>query len=477
MTRLLFALLLFSISCFALTPPEVVLVVNSASTLDTDGNSRADWRDVVLWYAAVHTDWDTAQVCSVRTYDDQDDMPWDFISNEIDTSDDYGQSVEVAKNINHDYILDDLCATFTARGWWGQKKCAVLVMGLWLRTQHNGTWTATCGSSPAASIIWSLDDIVRVFARPAFAWNSAWNIDGLWTNAYRAATNGGTLREFVPGKYANYSIQDGNDSLAQWLLVSRLDGLHVDDVRGMITRAASATPLTWDGATTWTANGWAVIDQDSTVANDSAWFTPYSSGYTNEWGNPNRLRADLVSAFGDDQILYDSTRGTTGANPDTITAHMGSGSEQVPGGNVLFYYNNSRHSNPQLTRMHYYNLTMSIANGALVMDAGSFNCTALHDTTLRGDGQPLLVEAIRAGFTYAAGQVCEPTTGYYVSPRYAGQAFVGKYASIAQVGQICAKGLKLCVVLGDPLGCMGRSTVTAVAGSQTTGGGGWSSWR
>lgn len=474
------ALLFFTISCFALTPPEVVLVVNSASTMDTDANSVPDWRDIVLWYGAKHPTWDTSQVCSVRTYDatrgDEDEL-WDFVSIEIDTSDDYGQPSEVNKNANHDYILDDICATWTANGWWGQKKCAVLVMGMWLRTQHNGTYGATCGQAQANSIIWSLDDIIRVFARPGFAWNSTWNINGSWTNDYRYDAIASGWLPFVPGNHYNHSYVDyNNDSLAQWLLVSRLDGLHVDDVRGMITRAASGTQITYSGGS-FSTSRWAVIDQDSAGSGISVNYSNWFSDTTTIWGGPptNAVREKLQTAFGSN-ILYDSVRGMPGANPDTITAHMGVSTGQQPGGSVLLYVHNNRHSVPELRANRYYTMTMPIADGALVMDLGSYNCITLRDTTDRGDLQALHAEAIQQGFTYAVGQVCEPGYELVADVRLVGDAFISPYSGIAELGHLSMSRLKLGCTLGDPLGILGRSNVL-VAGSNSTGGSGWSSWR
>lgn len=482
-------LLVGASSCFAFFPHEVALLVNPLSTMDTDNNGVSDWRDIVLYYKQYHSDWDTTRVCSLKTFDptpsSEEDIPLSFLHYDIDTTTRYGESASIGKNVNHSYLLQTPCQWMTDNGLWSKVKCWVIVMGLPLRTQHNSLFSAACGGTAYyadSTVIWSLDAFLEVFAHPGMgangSWSNNWSIEKRWVSSYvrdRAATTDWT---FYPGIY--YCVEGGNysanaDSVLQWVTTARLDGFSVDDVRGMIRRAATTVGFQNNGSA-YVPVGCALVDQDSS---GTPYKMPLDAAFTGALTN-------LQTAYSGGTIYWDAGAsgigggtGVGGSIPDTIETRWGVAGGRALNEPVQFYFTAGKHNTPQPPTYYWSTLQFPIAAGAIAITPESFACWSFRDTTTRGDNQGMIAEAIHAGFTYGVGSVCEPTTAMIPKPVNLLKGLSFGYMDIARAGQMCINNnsMKLAVFVGDPLGNIGRSNI---APTSTTSGSarrsGWTGW-
>lgn len=477
-------------SCFAFFPHEVALVVNSSSTMDTDANGVADWRDIVLYYKEWRPTWDTTLVCSLQTFDptpsSEEDIPLSFIHYDLDTTTRYGEAAAIGKNGAHDYLLQELCNWFDTNSKWSKIKCVCLVMGMPLRTQHNSTYSASCGggSYPLDStVIWSVDNLFAVFAHPGLedngSWDLGWALEDAWQSSYFTTRYNTTDWAFYPGIYSFAEAGShgaNNSTVYQWITTCRLDGFSVDHVRSMIRKAASSTGFTWNGTSFVTSN-WGLVDQDSATA-ASVFSRPFTAA-----DFPTAL-TNFQAAFGSN-IYWDAGAsglgggtGSGGSIPDTIETVWGRTGGRAVSNPIQFYFTNGGHSTPDLGGNYWWQLQFPIANGAICITPESFACWSVRDTVTRGDNQGMIAEAIANGFTYGIGSVCEPTTALIPTPEYLLKGLTLGYMDIARAAQMATRSgqMKLYVALGDPCGNIGRAYPVQQSGgasSRTWGGGGW----
>lgn len=446
---------------------RVLLVVNQNDTDDTDSNGKPDWRDIVLQYAITHPTWDTTNVCSVKTLASDGNLyhPQSIYSYrlhyDVDTSHVWDEYPTIQLPGGDHYILQRIGAWFDAdcENRWGTIKYVALVKGMPLKTRNNITnWTGNPYTSPdSGTICKSVDEAIATFLRPNVQFNGYFKdkLNGAWTNGWKEKeeAESDSVWEFIPGtiynKWPEYSTTK-TDSQLQWVLVTRLDGNHVDDVRGMITRAAQPAWKYDASNDTYDMDHWAVVDNSLSVDSLRTPWTEVDSKSTLFYNH-------TVQTFSLGQILRDSTNGVSGGDPDSLRNRFGwSGSRNIPAGDsVLFYFSAATRHYPYFPKDMFYHLEFDLAPGALAITPELYDGWTVRDTSFRQgiENTTLLIESIANGFTYTIGSVHNPTRAKIPRPYNLPKAMGMPGCTFAMAAQMSHNGMGYqTLALGDPIG-------------------------
>lgn len=405
-------------------PSEVLVVYNSNSTLDTDGNGVADHVQILEKLTEIRgTVPNTLAIATGIDYISESQayaIHIDQLHYDLDTSQTYGDDASVSIG-SRDYILQKIAQWFDADSVnrWGRVKYIELVMGMPYKVRGNDNLgrlpenSGDIGLSNGDSTLYrSLACYIWTFLAPGAESNgyfSGKRVSRLRTNPYYSQVKLNGSFDFVPGLLKS-GLQNGivGDSLAMWVAIpTYLDGNNVADVIAMLDRS-QYEPVLASGAAK--NDYWAVFDESNT--GDSR--RPYQA----------------IAAL-DDTLDKIFTGGRTLADIDSVPAAAGtdtvfvgwSGDVTLQSGDscALYFTAASKHDpRPSTSNRWYYEIGFPIAPGALTWASESFNAYTPRDTSLRppGEGtQTLLCEAIENGFTYGLGECYEPVSSGLPHPQ------------------------------------------------------------
>jgi len=470
---MIFLCLLVSVSLtFARPKPsEVLHVVNDASTLDTDGNGIYDFQDCLnYWYSLYH---DTSNVCRISTsidyvtQDNAQEIHWDKLSIDFDTSAKWGSDVAVSLAGGKEYPLDELCAWYEADSVnrWGKVKYPILWMGFPPKLRGNAQITATPGSNPDSSVYKSMPCALVMFLRPGCdaaqsdaltPWAArAWLSSSMYGRASTAAASppavaGQSEIFFNPG--VDYICQPRNvsagDTLRIWVLPTVMDADSVTYLRRALLKSTQS-PIKNGSAQ---ARHWMVIDETNSNGSDVLYSTTgaASAGYRN----------NVARVFGTHVLCDDDSM----ADADKDASYLGwTGEITLRSGDscLVFFNSGDTHTpKPDSSANWYRQLTFPIANGALTWSSESYFGYSTRGY-LRPTGtltQSATSDALKVGFTYVLANSHEPLTMGLINDRAVGYCLTKKDVPFAVFAwSVQPTGYHENLPIGNPIGVINAS--------------------
>lgn len=444
---------------------------------------------MVATYPTIHT-------CSCKTTATSNDLNYpqaikiDMTHPDADTSVTTSDNIAVSSQITSggDYLLVRAKQCFDMFGGSDSIKGIITLSGIprLIRQNSSGPFTTPAhggGADRDKTIIRSVDAFLEIFlAYGDSAQFDSSNIElrGKYYCGYGDSLESGRwLPVFQSGAYWNKSLTTVSDSIQQLVVVTRLDGMHEDDVLGLIAKSQNISAFNADGTT----DKWIVVDALADGSRSGGYpHNPFSTLASK--GNASLFFYDALSIFGYDKMLFD-TRDTLFAvtvgdtlighptlNPDTCSTYFGYGGGQTlsAGDSAIMYLTPAYYHGSGIPANIMYEANVPLANGAFMTTQESFNCWTIRDTSLRsgsGTTQSMVGEWIdRDGMdaTFACGNAEEvsvsvvagtaywtPTNGNTNGVRVLSKMFA-PYASFSDVKSYGVQMLQMTVAIGNPLG-------------------------